>query len=390
MARRLLTIATVLLLVGLVVIFVTTPYVRAASLVIRAANLGGRTEAFANDHARTVTPEPPHVVPTRYGNVPAKFYMPDGEVNRAVLLVPGIHSMGIEEPRLTALANDLAGTGVIVMTMALPDLQAYMITPRATDVIEDAVSWMAQRSNLAPDGRVGIVGISFAGGLSIAAAGRPAIRDRVAFILSFGGHGDLPRVMRYLATGQAPQVAGLATHPPHDYGVSVILYGLADKGVVPAEQVAALREGIKTFLLASQLTLVSMDQAMAMFTKAREMATALPEPSRTFMNYVNDRAVGKLGPALVPFLDQLGASDPALSPQRATDPPAAVVYLLHGDDDTVIPAAESALLNEHLRSKGVDVHLLLSNLITHAEVNKSATATDTWKLISFWASLLRQ
>jgi hypothetical protein len=33
---------------------------------------------------------------------------------------------------------------------------------------------------------------------------------------------------------------------------------------------------------------------------------------------------------------------------------------------------------------------LLSNLITHAEVNREATASDAWKLISFWASLLRQ
>jgi dienelactone hydrolase len=390
MARRLLTFATVALIVGLVVIFVATPYLRASSFIVRAANLGGRAEAFANDHARVVTVEPRHMVDTRYGQVQAKFYMPEGEVSRSVLLIPGIHSMGIEEPRLTALAKDLAGTGVIVMTMALPDLQAYMITPRATDVIEDAVGWMAQRSNLAPDGRVGIVGISFAGGLSISAAGRPAIRDKVAFILSFGGHGDLPRVMRYLATGEAPQVPGLATHPPHDYGVSVILYGLADQGVVPSEQVAALREGIKTFLLASQLTLVNMNQANATFAKAREMAKALPEPSRTFMNYVNDRSVKKLGPALVPYLEQLGTNDPALSPDRAPDPPSAPVYLLHGDDDTVIPAAESALLNDYLRSKGADVHLLLSNLITHAEVNRSATASDTWKLVSFWASVLRQ
>jgi hypothetical protein len=99
--------------------------------------------------------------------------------------------------------------------------------------------------------------------------------------------------------------------------VSVILYGLADNGVVPSDQVAGLREGIKTFLLASQLTLVSMDQANAMFTKAREMAKVMPEPSRTFMNYVNDRAVGKLGPALVPFSISWGRAIPALSPQRA-------------------------------------------------------------------------
>ena len=46
------------------------------------------------------------------------------------------------------------------------------------------------------------VGISFSGGLSVVAAGRPGIRDRVAFVLSFGGHGDLSRVMHYLCSGE--------------------------------------------------------------------------------------------------------------------------------------------------------------------------------------------
>jgi dienelactone hydrolase len=307
-----------------------------------------------------------------------------------VLLVPGIHSMGIDEPRLTALAEDLAGAGLSVMAMALPDLQQYRITPRATDVIEDAVSWMASQPDLAPDGKVGMVGISFAGGMSIAAASRPAIRDKVAFVLSFGGHGDLPRVMRYLATGEAVQAPGIETHPPHDYGVAVILFGLADRGVVPPEQVAPLRDGIETFLLASQLTLVSTEQANAMFARAREKAKLLPEPARTYMNYVNDRAVARLGPALVPFLRQLAADDPALSPQRVEHPTPAPVYLLHGNDDTVIPAAESAVLGDAMRRKGADVRVLLSGLITHAEVNRAATAGDVWKLVSFWKDILER
>jgi len=390
MRRRLLVLATAVLVVVVTVIYAGTPYARATSFIVRAANLGGRAQAIAADRAFRVTVNPKQDVNTRYGYVPVRFYTVDSDIKRSILLVPGIHSMGIDEPRLTALAKDLAGTGFIVMTMALPDLQAYKITPRATDVIEDAVGWMSRQPNLAPDGRVGIVGISFAGGLSTVAAGRPSIRDKVAFVLSFGGHGDLPRVMRYLATGEAPHVDGLTPHPPHDYGVAVILYGLAESGVVPPDQVSQLRDGIRTFLLASQLTLVSMDQANATFAKARAMAKEMPEPSRTFMNYVNDRAVKKLGPALVPYLDQLGASDPALSPQRAPDAPTAPIFLLHGDDDTVIPAAESALLNDYLKGKGTPVHLLLSNLITHAEVNRSATASDTWKLISFWASVLRQ
>src|SRR5262245_32157874 len=185
-----------------VLAYIAVPYLRAASLFVRVAHIGGRVEAFAVEHAHTVTVLPRHTVTTRHGSVPAQFYRPDDSFSRTILLVPGIHSMGIDEPRLTALARDLAGSGVMVMTMALPDLQRYQITPESTDVIEDAVLWLIGRPELAADGRVGLIGISFAGGLSIVAAGRPSIRDKLAFVLSFGGHADLPRVMRYTATGE--------------------------------------------------------------------------------------------------------------------------------------------------------------------------------------------
>src|SRR5687768_11179469 len=285
--RRLIALAVVLVAAA-AGLYIATPYARAASLIVRAANLGGRAEALANYEAHSVTVRPRHTVPTRYGDVAAQLYVPDDDIDRTVLLIPGIHSMGIDEPRLTALAADLAATGVTVMAMALPDLQRYQITARSSDVIEDTVAWMAARPDLAPDGRVGLIGISFAGGLSIVAAGRPAIRDKAAFILSFGGHGDLQRVMRYLATGRAPEVPGVRAHPPHDYGVAVILYAGADR-VVPPEQVAGLRDGVETFLLASQLTLVDMNQANAMFQKARDMVKTLPEPAATYLTYVNDR-----------------------------------------------------------------------------------------------------
>ena len=74
----------------------------------------------------------------------------------------------------------------------------YTISPAVTDAIEDAAVWLARQREAFPDGRVGMMGISFAGGLSIVAAGRPALRDRVAVVLSLGGHGDLPRTLRYL------------------------------------------------------------------------------------------------------------------------------------------------------------------------------------------------
>ncbi len=383
-------IAWLLAVVALLVLGVAAmPYGRALSLVVRAAKLGGRVEAFAQAAARTVTVEAPHMVPTRYGDVPARIYEPSGRVTRTVLLVPGIHSMGIEEPRLRALAYDLAGTGVRAMTLALPDLQQYRISARSTDVLEDTVAWIAAQPALAPDGRVGMIGISFAGGLSVVAAGRASIRDKVAFVVSFGGHGDLTRVVHYLCTGDAPQMDGITTHPPHDYGVAVLLYGLADQ-MVPPDQVEPLKDGVRTFLLASQLTLVDMEQANATFRHARDMAKALPEPAATFLTYVNERNVQKLGPALLPHLDHLGAGAPEASPQRAPDAPTAPVYLLHGDGDTVIPTVESAILGRYLTERGADVRVLISGLITHAEVDRAATVSDTWKLVDFWASVLRQ
>ena len=58
------------------------------------------------------------------------------------------------------------------------------------------------------------------------------------------------------------------------------------------------------------------------------------------------------------------------------------------DEDTVIPASEAVLLSRYL-GKTTHVRLLLSKLITHAEANSNATPTETWKLVSFWAEVLR-
>jgi len=104
------------------------------------------------------------------------------------------------------------------------------------------------------------------------------------------------------------------------------------------------------------------------------------------MDYVNARDVARLGPILVPHLPELGG-DPALSPERSP-PPSAPVYLLHGTDDNVVPAIESTLLGGHLQSRGVRVHVLLTPLITHAEVDRSSTTTAIWRLIDFWSKLL--
>ena len=361
--------------------YAANSYLRAAAFVVQAAGMQG----FARTAARLETnafDESAVAVPWRGGELRGRLYTPRGASDRAMLLVPGVHAAGVDEPRLVQFARDLAAVRHTVLTAELADLTQYRITPRTTDMIEDAALWLSQQQALAPDGRVGMMGISFAGGLSIVAASRPSIRDRVAFVMSFGGHGDLPRTLRYLCTGI--QGDG-ARRPPHDYGVAIILLNVAER-VVPPDQVLPLRAAILTFLEASRLDMVDKPKSAAEFERARARGTALPEPARTLMQYVNERDVVHLGPILLPHVAALG-DDSMLSPAHSAAP-AASVYLLHGTDDNVIPAIESYLLADTLRRRGVAVDQLATPLITHAEVDKSAGAMAMWRLVSFWESLL--
>ena len=130
-------------------------------------------------------------------SIRARVYAPIGRARQTVLLVSGLHPAGIDEPRLVALARKLAEANVVVVTPAIPELSRFEVTPSLTDRIEQAALWLAIESGLAPTGRIGLMGISFSGGLAVVAAGRPSLRNHLLYVFSFGGHDDLRRVLEY-------------------------------------------------------------------------------------------------------------------------------------------------------------------------------------------------
>jgi dienelactone hydrolase len=374
-----------LLALTALVAVVTRSYWHGAAFVVQAAGMQGALRTMASWDTTSVSAMPVHTIPWRGGTLRTRAYQPYHASGRAVLLVPGVHAAGIDEPRLIGFARDLTAAGHPVLTVELPDLARYQITPRTTDMIEDAAAWMRTRPEFrGRDSRIGLLGISFGGGLSIVAAGRPSIRQDVAWVMALGGHADLPRTLKYLCTGL--QDDGVV-RPPHDYGLAIVLLGAADR-VVPPDQVQPLRDAILSYLEASRLDMVDKAKAKIEFDRAKTLATSLQEPSRTYMNYVNTRDVARLGPVLLPHMAELGG-DPALSPSRSPAP-AAPVFLLHGTDDNVVPAIESTLLAKDLRARGVPVHVLLTPLITHAEVDRARTIREIWRLIDFWSDVLSE
>lgn len=389
---------------------IATPYAHGLSFVIRAADMQGRVRSIADYDTRGVS-EREVMIPTARGPLRARAYEPATRTHPAALLVSGLHPSGIDEPRLVRLARQLSASGAPVITPDIPELSRFEITPAITDAIEQAAAWLSSDAGFSPDHRIGMMGISFSGGLSIIAAGRPALKDRVAYVFSFGGHGDLPRVLRYLCTGtepyppgrvqlkpdttgssgtspqaeRAPDVNQPYVRAPHDYGVAVILLGIADR-LVPAAQVDALRAGIRRYLDASALdSNVDKARAAAEFDAIKKMTTTMREPSATLLRYVIDRDVVHLGSRLLPFIGAYGGH-PALSVSKSPKP-SAPAFLLHGTDDNVIPPLESEYLAEDLRGHA-PVRLLLSGLISHAEADRPVHASDIMQLAGFWGDLL--
>jgi acetyl esterase/lipase len=158
-------------------------YVHGFTLVVRAADLPGPIRRLADLDTVLISER---IVRARVKDtsIRARVYAPVGIGHQTVLLVSGLHPAGIDEPRLVVLARRLAEANVVVVTPDIPELSRFEITPLLTDRIEEAAAWLATESGLAPTGRIGLMGISFSGGLAVVAAGRPSLRNHLSSVFS--------------------------------------------------------------------------------------------------------------------------------------------------------------------------------------------------------------
>jgi acetyl esterase/lipase len=187
--------------------------------------------------------------------------------------------------------------------------------------------------------------------------------------------------MKALCTGR--QADG-RIHKPHEYGAVILLTNMAED-VVPADQVAPLREAVHQFLHASHVDMFDKPQAAIDFQKARDLEAGLAPEARGFMHLVNERDALGLGARLLPFLDRWG-QEAALSPV-SSPAPKAPVFVMHAQGDDVIPDSEATALGDYLRSQGTPVRVHVTSLMSHAEVSRAPTPGELVTLVRLWAEL---
>jgi dienelactone hydrolase len=310
---------------------------------------------------------------TSQGPVRGRLYVPRGiDHPPGMVLVHGIHHLGIDEPRLENFARAAASNGFSVLTPELAALADYHVDGASISTIGDSSVWLQQRLGTGP---VTIVGVSFAGGLSLLAACDPRYALHIRALVLMGAYDNLGRVMRFLATSQAELPDGrMEPYAAHDYGAAVFVYSHLDQ-FFPASDQAVAHESLRDWLWERSA------DAQALFPR-------LSPPARATMEILLARQIDRLRPQLLQAIQADALQMSAISPQGKLGGLHTPVFILHGATDDIIPSTESLWL-----AKEIPKPYLRDELITpafsHVDANQHAKRSDQFRLIEFLAGVLR-
>ncbi|MEO6830317.1 MAG: alpha/beta hydrolase [Acidobacteriaceae bacterium] len=302
------------------------------------------------------------------GNVSARLYTPVGRPEApGLLLVPGIHYLGMNEPRLVAFAHSLASCGLRVLTPELPDSRDYRINPGDVQAIGDSAQWLARATGQ----RVGLMGLSFSGGLALMAAAQSPYSNAVSFVFAVGAHDNLFRVATFYVTGADPLPDGnVERETPNNYGPWILEYEHLEDFTQPGDT-----DAIRAVLRARLYNDAPLGkQLAAQLTSAQQAEYASILAHRDMPLFESNKKHASEMAAVSPHGHLSGLRVP--------------VYLLHGRGDNLIPFAESDWLAQDLPN-GTLKNLLVSPLIVHVgTTRKQPGLMDRWRLLHLLAQVI--
>ena len=309
---------------------------------------------------------------TSVGTVRARLYMPrDVQHPPAMVVVHGLHYLGIEEPRLVNFAESLAKTGVEVLTPQVDAIADYRVVPESIDVTGGSAEQLAQMTG----GRqVGVLGLSFAGGLSLMAAANPKYAGSIAFVAAVGAQDDVVRVEHYLIDGhtQWPEGRTLST-PPHEYGWLILIYSHPEDFFAPSD-VESARNSLR-FLLHENVA------------GAKTAAQSLSPEGQKLMEAAFQQHREGFHSRLAADLEMHAAEAVAVSPHGHLEGLKAKVLLVHGEGDDVIPPSETEWLAKDIPAGNLQ-EALISRAISHVSLEQQPGWRDQTAVIHWIALML--
>jgi len=329
---------------------------------------------FARELTAPVTTEDVNFAIESGQVVRARLYTPRGGENApAMVLFHGVHYLGIDEPRLMGFARAMAGCGIRVLTPELPGIKDYHVSEDSVVTIGESVKWFARRT-----GRpVGVMGLSFAGGLALVAAEDAQYAASFKFVFAVGAQDSMARVLEYYRTGRDARPDGtVEVLPAHEYGPLVIEYEHLED-FVPAANVAAVRAVLRALLYEDK-------KAEAEAEASLKLDQAQRQETLDLMDATSAATRARIAAVEAKYTSEMKELSPEWRLKTLSTP----VYLLHGEADNVIPAAETLWMASEL-PRGDLKAMLVSPVLSHVNVDEKAPgAMDEWRLVHFFGQVM--
>lgn len=309
---------------------------------------------------------------TEAGAVRGRLYLPQRHPNAPGLVVlHGVHRLGMDEPRLVGFATAMASCGLRVLTPELPGIKDYHIDRSSVQVIGESARWFAEKTGEP----VGVLGLSFSGGLALVAANDPMYRTDFKFVFAVGSQDEMGHVANYYLTGQETRPDGTIERlKPHEYGPLVLEYEHLED-FVPAKDEAAIRPVLREHLYE--------DKGAEEQAQARSDARQKTEAAE-LMDSNSAATKAKLAASDVKHAREMEE----LSPHRLLQTMTTPVYLLHGEADNIIPSAETLWMVRELPSSTLQ-EALVSPVLSHVNLDEANPGVrDQWRLVHFFALVM--
>ena len=305
--------------------------------------------------------------------VRARMYTPLGKPNAPAMVVfHGVHHLGIDEPRMMGFARAMASCGIRVLTPELPGIKDYHVSADSVETIGESAKWFARQTG----GPVGVMGLSFAGGLALVAAADPQYHASFKFVFAVGSQDSMGRVANYYLTGQDVRPDGSGeVLAAHEYGPLVLEYGHLED-FVPVRDLGAVRAVLRAHLYEDTKAEAeaSLELNETQKRETLELMDATLPTTRAKIEAMTAKHAGEL-----PGLSPLGRL-------QALDTP---VYLLHGEGDNIIPAAETLWMASELRPEDLQA-MLVSPVLSHVNLDGlKPGVVEEWRLVHFFGLIMR-
>ena len=293
------------------------------------------------------------------------------KTTKAILLTHGMSVYGIGDLRILELAYNLCLQGYLVFIPEFEEVKSLKITFETSENIYDICNIILNLEDLYLKNSLGVLCISFTGGMGLVALSNTQLLGKVTSILAIGAYSNFDILIQY----------AVSNFQYDNYASFVFFYNYIDKVIDKAQE-------LKKILLES-----AIDNALYRYgedCRSKQMEKYLSKRDKEIYNSIclNGNFRQELAKEIC---KELGNLIHIASPINYIENLVAPVSLIHGKEDKVIPESESIEIANVLKKKGKKFNLEITGLLSHGDkVPIWKKASDVPGLAKAFGFFLRQ